>query len=260
MNGNREMQIESACPQCGNLLKVRSEYLGNRLRCPKCNFVFLAREIPVVELEAVPEAEPEDVPVLPLDEPEEVVLTVAPEEVEELPVVTVAAGPEPPRKAPPLPKQVELVLDGPPQPQPPFVVVHQPLRWRSHRVFRLYLQPEELRAIFVGVPPGEREANDPKVRKRREDRLKAIEVTAYADLLKDHRLNFPIELDDVTQATLGSCGGWYRYKYRPPRETRLLTLWHRKLGKLRLEVRTPQEVQKLADFLPGSLGKRLKTS
>lgn len=259
------MLTESACPQCGNLLKVRPEYLGSRLRCPNCNFVFRAMDVPVLELAEDPPPEPDVLtlqPVPPEQETEEEVpvLELAEEEPHfDVIVPERAPLPAPPPPTPPPPvKRVELILDGPPQPKPAFVEVFQPLRRGSYRHFRLYLQPEELRAIFIGIPLTEAELADAKARKRRDDRLKAIEVTTYADLLKDHRLNFRIELDDVTEASLKPCGFWYRFSHRPPIETRLLTLWHRNLGRMRFELRSPRDAERLREFLPGSLGKRLK--
>jgi hypothetical protein len=258
--------MESSCPHCGNLLKVRPEYRGSRLRCPRCNQLFRVEDEPVAEFEElpiVPDYPEDDIPLLPLapveEEEEVLVLAVVENPAVELPYFEIAQEepvtlevvppplPEPKPKPPPLP-------DRPPTPKPDFIEVWQPISWRRHRIFRLFLHPEEPLAVFVAIPPGPKEV---AAQKRLEERLKRIDSTSFDDLKNDHRLNFTILLDEILEASLHPCGRWYRFRQRSPRGSYCLTLRHRREGKLRLEIRDREAIQKLREFLPGSLGKRL---
>src|SRR6516165_1104608 len=61
------MTVQIFCPKCDRSCRIKPEYLGKRVRCPGCQEVFKAEEVPLAEMEDEPAAadreprkEPED--------------------------------------------------------------------------------------------------------------------------------------------------------------------------------------------------------
>jgi hypothetical protein len=248
------MHIEMACAHCDNLLKLRPEYIGRRVRCPKCNKVFRAQEVPVLELEVVEEPEPK---------PEEPLIIEIVEEPRKEPISETPITRE--RKEGPL---LLDVSDSRPDYRPPSIDVR--IAANKSGIYRLFLKLEELQLIFItfgrnldsiaSATKLAEKVDRPQAREERRisERLFQIQKTPFSELKNDHKENFRIDLDEVYEATIIPIGFWYRLLNRPRSAVAILTLWHPKLGKQQIEIGSNEDLKKVIEILPRSLGKRLK--
>ena len=47
----RPMTVQIFCPKCDRSCRIKPEYLGKRVRCPACQEIFKAEEVPLAEMD-----------------------------------------------------------------------------------------------------------------------------------------------------------------------------------------------------------------
>ena len=157
---------------------------------------------------------------------------------------------------------------------PPYFHALAVFACKSNRLYRIYVRPDELVAIWagsgmegmagahagaaahglIGALLGALIAKALDPSKKNAARKEVLDATPLEELVGDHPKNLRAPIDEFEEVRIGPRSEWHARNYSDHRHQALLYLRHRSLGKYRLGIASVEDVRVALEELPRVLG------